>query len=150
MTGKNFDKWLKDAGVIDGKNITLTMTGIAFAKVAGPKKKVSFPEAKKVIINVAKDRASHSKEEVQVEINNMVAKLKAVEGPKTLGASKAAADGVYNRLTDHTKYTGAHKERFTDDGKGKGKAGREDIVEKDGYTASYKNKGTYDKTHPAE
>jgi hypothetical protein len=27
-------------------------------------------------------------------------------------------------LTDHKKYTGAHKERFDDDGKGKGKAGR--------------------------
>jgi hypothetical protein len=35
MTGKNFDKWLKDAGVIDGKNITTTITGIAFSKVAG-------------------------------------------------------------------------------------------------------------------
>lgn len=35
MTGKNFDKWLKDAGVLDSKNITSTMTGIAFSKVAG-------------------------------------------------------------------------------------------------------------------
>ena len=35
MTGKNFDKWLKDAGIIDQKNITTTMTGIAFSKVAG-------------------------------------------------------------------------------------------------------------------
>lgn len=35
MTGKNFDKWLKDAGVIDPKGITTTMTGIAFSKVAG-------------------------------------------------------------------------------------------------------------------
>lgn len=35
MTGKNFDKWLKDAGIIDGKNVTTTMTGIAFSKVAG-------------------------------------------------------------------------------------------------------------------
>jgi hypothetical protein len=35
MTGKNFDKWLKDAGVIDTKNITTTVTGIAFSKVTG-------------------------------------------------------------------------------------------------------------------
>lgn len=35
MTGKNFDKWLKDAGVIDNKGITTTMTGIAFSKVTG-------------------------------------------------------------------------------------------------------------------
>ncbi|KAF7631145.1 hypothetical protein Mgra_00008586, partial [Meloidogyne graminicola] len=53
MTGKNFDKWLKDAEVIDGKLITTTMTGIvrkselfAFSKVTGYsfelKKKVSL------------------------------------------------------------------------------------------------------------
>ena len=35
MTGKNFDKWMKDAGVLDPKGITTTMTGIAFSKVAG-------------------------------------------------------------------------------------------------------------------
>lgn len=35
MTGKNFDKWLKDAGVLDSKAITSTMTGIAFSKVTG-------------------------------------------------------------------------------------------------------------------
>jgi len=35
ITGKNFDKWLKDAGVLDPKHITTTMTGIAFSKVTG-------------------------------------------------------------------------------------------------------------------
>ncbi len=34
-TIKNFDKWLKDAGLVDPKHITTTMTGIAFSKVAG-------------------------------------------------------------------------------------------------------------------
>ncbi|VDP50960.1 unnamed protein product [Heligmosomoides polygyrus] len=66
MTGKNFDKWLKDAGVLDSKNITSTMTGIAFSKVAGPKKKTTFEETKKVIIGVAEDRARQSKRTVQV------------------------------------------------------------------------------------
>ncbi|VDM77867.1 unnamed protein product, partial [Strongylus vulgaris] len=89
MTGKNFDKWLKDAGVLDSKNITTTMTGIAFSKVAGeeevvwnyepvwslldtefhadsgPKKKTNFEETKKVIIGVAEDRARQSKKTVQ-------------------------------------------------------------------------------------
>ena len=35
ITGKNFDKWLKDAGVLDGQQLTTTMTGIAFSKVTG-------------------------------------------------------------------------------------------------------------------
>ncbi|KAK6043119.1 p25-alpha [Cooperia oncophora] len=67
MTGKNFDKWLKDAGVLDSKNITTTMTGIAFSKVAGPKKKTNFEETKKVIVGVAEDRARQTKRSVQGE-----------------------------------------------------------------------------------
>lgn len=35
MTGKNFDKWLKDAGIINPKGVTTTVTGIAFSKVTG-------------------------------------------------------------------------------------------------------------------
>uniref|UniRef100_A0A183C1Y0 HNH endonuclease n=1 Tax=Globodera pallida TaxID=36090 RepID=A0A183C1Y0_GLOPA len=120
ITGKNFDKWLKDAGVIDNKTITTTMTGIAFSKVAGPKKKANFNETKQVIVNVAKDRASSSKRDIQVNLK---------------------------MLTDHTKYTGAHKERFNSEGKGKGKSGRVDIVENTGYVSSYRNAGTYDQVH---
>lgn len=35
ISGKNFDKWLKDGGVLDAKTITTTMTGIAFSKITG-------------------------------------------------------------------------------------------------------------------
>ena len=49
-----------------------------------------------------------------------------------------------DRLTDTTKYTGAHKERFDESGKGKGKAGREDVPDSSGYVSAYKGSGTYD------
>lgn len=32
--------------------------------------------------------------------------------------------GAIGRLTDHTKYTGSHRQRFDQSGKGLGKAGR--------------------------
>jgi len=48
-------------------------------------------------------------------------------------------------LTDTSKYTGSHKERFDDEGKGKGVAGRKDIVDDSGYVAGYKEKDTYGK-----
>lgn len=57
---------------------------------------------------------------------------------------KAASVGAVERLTDTSKYTGSHKERFDQTGKGKGKGGRENLVENTGYVASYKNAGTYD------
>ncbi|KAL3113534.1 hypothetical protein niasHT_013053 [Heterodera trifolii] len=148
ITGKNFDKWLKDAGVIDNKNITTTMTGIAFSKVAGPKKKANFNETKKVIVNVAKDRASNSKRDIQTEIDEICSKLENLSAPTVNSAAKASTAGnVYERLTDHTKYTGAHKERFDQEGKGRGKAGRVDLVEDTGYVSSYRHAGTYDQVH---
>ncbi|CAD5206526.1 unnamed protein product [Bursaphelenchus okinawaensis] len=147
MTGKNFDKWLKDAGVIDGKSVTTIMTGIAFSKVAGPKKKTNFPETKAVLVNVAADKARNSKKEVQDELDEIIEKLNNLEAPVIKNAAKPNADGVYNRLTDHTKYTGSHKERFDSTGKGKGKAGRVDLVENTGYVTSYKNHGAYEKLH---
>lgn len=50
-----------------------------------------------------------------------------------------------DRLTDATKYTGSHKERFDEEGKGKGIAGRKDLVDDSGYVTGYKEKGTFDK-----
>jgi len=147
MTGKNLDKWLKDAGVFESKEITTTMTGIAFSKVTGSKKKATFAETKSILAKVAEDRAHSSKKTVQAELDAITARLAKLDAPSTAGAAKPSADGVYSRLTDHKKYTGAHKERFDAEGKGKGKAGRSDQADNTGYVASYKNKDTYDKTH---
>lgn len=57
---------------------------------------------------------------------------------------KAKSVGAVERLTDTSKYTGSHKERFDESGKGKGKSGRENIVDNSGYVGAYKNAGTYD------
>lgn len=57
----------------------------------------------------------------------------------------AAKKGGVDRLTDTSKYTGSHKERFDAEGKGKGKEGRVDVKAESGYVGSYKGEGTYDK-----
>lgn len=56
----------------------------------------------------------------------------------------AVKGGVVNRMTDTKKYTGTHKERFDESGKGKGLAGREEVDGKEGYVQGYKERGTYD------
>ena len=53
--------------------------------------------------------------------------------------------GAVDRLTDTSKFTGSHKERFDEDGKGKGIAGRKELVDDSGYVAGYKDKDTYEK-----
>ncbi|XP_062587254.1 tubulin polymerization-promoting protein family member 3-like [Saccostrea cucullata] len=55
--------------------------------------------------------------------------------------------GGVDRMTDTSKYTGSHKERFDESGKGKGKEGRVDKVDDSGYVGNYKDQGTYDKKH---
>lgn len=58
---------------------------------------------------------------------------------------KATTVGGVSRLTDTSKYTGSHKERFDESGKGKGIAGREEATDNSGYVSGYKGAGTYDK-----
>lgn len=51
------------------------------------------------------------------------------------------------RLTDTSRYTGAHKQRFDESGKGKGVAGRRDIPDSSGYVQGYQHKDSYNKNH---
>ena len=48
-------------------------------------------------------------------------------------------------MTDTKSYTGSHKERFDESGKGKGAEGRTDVASNSGYVSGYKNEDTYNK-----
>lgn len=65
-------------------------------------------------------------------------------GPNVKEVKQSATGGV-DKMTDASQYTGAHKERFDADGKGKGTKGRSDAVENTGYTGQYKGAETYGK-----
>ncbi|XP_046550018.1 tubulin polymerization-promoting protein family member 3-like [Haliotis rubra] len=65
-------------------------------------------------------------------------KAAAAEGPKK-------GSDVTSRLTDTSKYTGSHKERFDTEGKGKGIAGRKYLHKNDGYVGEYKGDGSFEK-----
>uniref|UniRef100_H3DM30 Tubulin polymerization promoting protein n=1 Tax=Tetraodon nigroviridis TaxID=99883 RepID=H3DM30_TETNG len=143
MHGKNWSKLCKDCGVIDGKSITLTDVDIVFSKV---KKKscrnITYDEFKTALAELARKKYKEkSGEEAEAEI------FKLVEGksPIISGVTRAVASPTVSRLTDTTKFTGSHKERFDSTGRGKGKAGREDIVDTSGYVSGYKHRGTYEK-----
>ena len=58
---------------------------------------------------------------------------------------KVSATGGVDRMTDTSKYTGSHKERFDDSGKGKGAEGRVDAADNSGYVGNYKGAESYDK-----
>uniref|UniRef100_A0A3P9MAI9 Tubulin polymerization promoting protein n=2 Tax=Oryzias latipes TaxID=8090 RepID=A0A3P9MAI9_ORYLA len=143
MHGKNWSKLCKDCGVIDGKNITLTDVDIVFSKV---KKKtcrtITYDEFKVALGELARKKyKDKTGEEAEAEV------FKLIEGkaPVIAGVTRAVASPTVSRLTDPTKFTGSHKERFDETGRGKGKAGRVDIVDTSGYVSGYKHRGTYEK-----
>lgn len=142
MTGKNWAKLCKECKVIDGKTVTGTDVDIVFSKVKQKSARViNYEEFQKALEELSsKKYKGKSKEEAYESI----CKLVAGKEPASMGVTKATAAGAVERLTDTTKYTGSHKERFDESGKGKGKGGRENLVENTGYVGAYKHAGTYD------
>ncbi|XP_003224558.1 tubulin polymerization-promoting protein family member 2 [Anolis carolinensis] len=145
MTSKNFAKMMKECGVMDGKTVTSTDVDILFSKVkAKNARNITYPEFMEALKELSGKRfKGKSPEEALQSIH------KLIEGkePANVGTTKAVAAGGVDRLTDTSKYTGSHKERFDESGKGKGIAGRADLAQNTGYVGNYKGSGTYDKTH---
>lgn len=114
------DKWFKQAKVIDGKTITTTDTGIAFRKISKNSPKLSFTDWNKYLDEIANYKKQDG--------NALKAKLVECGKPGFTGATKISQNSAMERLTDTSKYGGTHKQRFTPDGKGKGKEGRVDAA----------------------
>ncbi|XP_033221583.1 tubulin polymerization-promoting protein homolog isoform X2 [Belonocnema kinseyi] len=134
ITLSQSDKWMKQAKVIDGKKITTTDTGIYFKK------------HKSMKLNVEQYKAFLEELSKAKKVDFAVIKSKMANcGPPgvtgTTGAGKAAS--TVDRLTDVSKYTGSHKQRFDEAGKGKGISGRKDIPDNSGYVQGYQNKDTH-------
>ncbi|XP_022689040.1 TPPP family protein CG45057-like isoform X2 [Varroa jacobsoni] len=113
ITLSNSDKWFKQSKVIDGKKVTTVDTGIYFKKIAKTKKALSQKEYEQFLEEIAKNK--------KVPLEDIKQKLCACGAPATRIQS-ATATGAVARLTDHTKYTGTHKQRFDDSGKGEGRS----------------------------
>ncbi|XP_040209270.1 tubulin polymerization-promoting protein [Rana temporaria] len=141
MHGKNWSKLCKDCQIIDGKTVTTTDVDIIFSKVKAKScRTITFQQFSDALEELALQRfKDHEKEEAVSMMHKMV------EGkyPVIAGVTKAVSSPTVSRLTDVSKFTGSHKERFDPSGKGRGKAGREDLVDRSGYVAGYKHAGTY-------
>ncbi|XP_035217102.1 tubulin polymerization-promoting protein homolog [Stegodyphus dumicola] len=138
ITLSNSDKWMKQAKVID-KKLTTTDTGIYYKMVAKTKRSLSIKEYEQFLETLAKNK--------KTDVSEMKQKMASCGPPATSKTTPTAAGGAVSRLTDHTKYTGTHKLRFDDSGKGRGKEGRVDKPNAAGYVQGYKDQGTYEETH---
>lgn len=131
------DKWMKQAKVIDGKKITATDTGIYFKKFKSIK--LGFADYQKFIDELAKMK--------KVEAEEIRNKMVNCGLPGTSGTTSAVKTAAVDRLTDASKYTGSHRLRFDETGRGRGIEGRKDVQDGSGYVQGYGNKDSYDKHH---
>ncbi|CAN9506572.1 unnamed protein product [Ophioblennius macclurei] len=142
LNGKNWAKLCKDCKIVDGKNVSSTDVDIVFSKVKQKSSRVmTFEEFQTALQELAPKRfKGQSREEAQEAMRRLV------EGgePSNAGVTKAVKTAAVDRLTDTSRYTGSHKERFDGSGRGRGREGREEIVENTGYVGAYKHAGTYD------
>lgn len=144
LTSANFMKLMKDSKLIAGK-LTRTDIDLIFTKAkAQGGKTLSFEQFKTALKMAAKVKYGDDNDENVAKLHKALTEGK---GPSTAGATKASKDSATSRLTDSSKYTGSHKERFDEEGKGKGIEGRKDLPDKSGYVTGYKEKDTYDKKH---
>lgn len=86
-------------------------------------------------------------ESKKTDVETIKAKIGSSSGPSTAGTTGVANKNITDKMTDTSNYTGSHKERFDEDGKGKGADGRTDKVDNSGYVGNYKGKDTFDQTH---
>ncbi|CAF3678301.1 unnamed protein product [Rotaria socialis] len=81
------------------------------------------------------DRIAESK---GVGHDEILSKINQNEGPSLTNVTETANKDITHRMTDTSQYTGTHKERFDEEGHGKGKEGRADEVNTTGYVHGFK------------
>jgi len=90
------------------------------------------PAGKKYVTRVGSNRSLNEGDEQQQQqasFGSPSSRAKAAKTPKSAAANKPAAGGsdgnVFDRLTDPKGYRGTHAQRFDEQGKGRGLAGRD-------------------------
>lgn len=125
MDGPRFNKFAKDTKIVDAK-FPANSVDLVFADVkVKPKneRRINFSQFKVACDLLADKKYPNDPERLQ----KLYAKIFAAQGPVAVG-TKAENDAILQKMTDTSQYTGAHKSRFDDDGKGRGLSGRDSIA----------------------
>jgi len=146
MDNSKFAKLARDLKLLD-KKLTATDVDIIFNRTeVKPKteRKINFKQFKAAVKLMAEKKYPGDADGA-----SKLEELIAAGKPTAKGATKAVKGGAVDRLTDTSKYTGSHKERFDESGKGKGLDGRREMDKKasEGYVGGYQGMETYDKSH---
>ena len=147
---KNIQKLMKETGVCDAKYPS-TLLDNDIMRVIG-KLYTSHPQKYPKGVKTMESEGFHLllkqiAETKKSDYNSVATKVNTSHGPSTAGTTGVANASNVARMTDTSNYTGAHKERFDESGKGKGIDGRADVAKNTGYVGNYKGANTYDQKH---
>ena len=119
MDSTRFAKLCRDCGLIGG-GCTPTDVDLIFARVC-PKgrRRIGYGEFEASLPLIA-ERRGESEEDVR-------ATIEAAGGPASSGTTPVSTE-IIDKLTDATQYTGHHRHRFDDEGRGLGLAGRDSVA----------------------
>jgi len=141
MDNAKFAKFARDTKILD-KKLTSTDVDIIFSKVkAKTDRKITFQQFQEGLKLLAEKKYG------KPDVDKLEGIILQSSGPQTNKATTAVSGGAVGRLTDTSKYTGSHRERFDESGQGKGLDGRYDFDKKaqEGYVGGYQGMDTYDK-----
>lgn len=139
LESRNLKKMTEEAKIFKKKGLTPAELDMIYTRCKGPSKKIPLANFQTMVIpQLAKAVYGSDSEDNQTKI-----KADLIKATPSLNTNlKESKDNVVGRLTDTKGYTGAHKERFDESGKGKGLDGRTDKTNTSGYVQGYKNEGT--------
>jgi hypothetical protein len=122
MDNARFAKLCRDCKLLD-KNVTTVDVDIFFKKaLVKGERRINFEQFQQALQLLAAKKYANDSAGYQ-KVSAAVAKA----APSTSGTI-AETSGIYSKLTDTSLYTGTHKERFDESGKGKGLAGRDPVI----------------------
>ena len=121
ITLSQSDKWMKQAGVVDGRTLTTTDTGILFRKMSPNHVWMTFGEWHAFVQRLADDK--------DVDEDAFREALVLCGPPTGCHTTDPDQDGLLDRLTDVHLYGGTHRRRFDAAGRGRGLLGRRDAAD---------------------
>ncbi|KAL2918498.1 hypothetical protein HK105_201899 [Polyrhizophydium stewartii] len=127
MDGAKWAKFCRDSGIIAGTT-TSTDADIWFNKVkAKSARRIDFDQFQEALRLAAAKRFGGSKTP-QEGYMLLVREIVGGGGARPIAqGTLPSSDSVTQRMTDHTLYTGTHKNRFDSAGRGRGMAGRDQL-----------------------
>lgn len=115
-----FAKLAKECGLIDD-NLTKAAVDISFQKIMKRERKMSFDQFKACLKVMATKK--------QISYEDLVGMIVAHGGPQKNNVTEFADDDWVQKQTNPELYTGAHKYRFDQEGKGRGLEGRRSEID---------------------